>query len=449
MNRYQRELFYKQSAKQDFLLSKSDVKPAEVEIKTRISKDLKNELLKSFPGILYGKKFVEHALAQMGATANFSAMLIRIDDPGPRDPATSRPLETEVLMQVAEEIDRLCKRENGVWGLLKTGLLGSFFTEKDATSTQNIGHELRHNLSQDRGETVSIGLAVYPTLHFKNNQILENARKALDHAAFFGSDSMVLFDAVSLNISGDKLYDQGKVEDAAVEYQTAIRLDPANVNVRNSLGVSFGVLGELEKALAEFKIAVSLDPKEVLAVYNMGLVNMLLGHKTRALENLLAAGRLDSEIFEVAYQTGRICLDLKKPRKAKKFLKKAVQLRPTSGSAFSCLGECYAALGLSDKALAAYKKAVTQNSNDAAALSALGWLFAAEGESLEIATLFCKQSVDIAPDNGLFRQRLGRLYLKADRLEDALLQLKEATRLDFDSTPYIEQIENRRVSKAS
>jgi tetratricopeptide (TPR) repeat protein len=181
----------------------------------------------------------------------------------------------------------------------------------------------------------------------------------------------------------------------------------------------------------------------------MGLVNMLLGNQTQALESLLEAGRLDSEIFEVAFQTGRVYLDLKQPQKAKKFLKKAVQLRPASGPAFSCLGECYAALGINAKAVAAYKKAVKQNSNDAAALSALGWLFAAKGESLEIATLFCKQSVDIAPDNGLFRHRLGRLYLRANRREDALIQLKEATRLEYDSTAYIEQIENRRVSKAS
>ena len=449
MNRYQRELFYKQSAKQDFLLSKSEVTPAGVESKTRMSEDLKNELLQSFPDILYGQPFVEQALTQMDASANFSAMLIRIDEVALEDPATSGSLETDVLVQVAEKVDQLCKREHGVWGLLEAGLFGSLFAEKDATATQHVGRKLRKNLSKNGRTTVSIGIAVYPTLHFQNNQIFENARKALDHAAFFGPDSMVVFDAVSLNISGDKLYDQGNVKDAAAEFKTAIRLDPANVNVRNSLGVSYGVMEELEKALAEFKVAVNLDPKEVLAVYNMGLVNMLLGHKDQALENLLQAGRLDSNIFEVAYQTGRIYLDLKKPRKAKKFLKRAVQLRPTSGSAFSCLGECYAALGMNAKALAAYKKSVTYNSNDAAALSALGWLFEAQGESLEIATLFCKQSVDIAPENGLFRHRLGRLYLKAERLEEALHQLKEATRLEYDSTTYIEQIENRRVSKAS
>lgn len=449
MNRYQRELFYKQSAKQDFLLSKTELKPEAAKTKSSVSKDVKNELLKSFPGVLYGKQFVEQALTQLGAAVNFSAMVIRIDDFNSQDPGTPKSSGADVHPQVAKIIDRLCEREKGTWGLLEIDLFGCFFAENDATSTQNLGHRLKKNLSKNRNETVSIGIAAFPTIHFKNNQILENARKALDHAAFFGPDSMVSFDAVSLNISGDKLYDQGKVKDAAAKFKTAILLDPTNVNVRNSLGVSYGVLGDLDKALAEFKIAISLDPKEVLAVYNMGLVNMLLGNQTQALENLLEAGRLDSEIFEVAFQTGRVYLDLKQPQKAKKFLKKAVQLRPASGSAFSCLGECYAALGMNAKAVAAYKKAVKQNSNDAAALSALGWLFAAEGESLEIATLFCKQSVDIAPDNGLFRHRLGRLYLRANRREDALIQLKEATRLEYDSTSYIEQIENRRVSKAS
>jgi tetratricopeptide (TPR) repeat protein len=449
MNRYQRELFYKQSAKQDFLLSKTELKSEAAKTKSSDLKDVKNELLKSFPDVLYGKQFVEQALTQLGTAVNFSAMVIRIDNFNPQDPGTPKSSGADVHMQVARIIDRLYGRERGIWGLLEIDMFGCFFDENDATSTQNLGRKLKKNLSKNRNETVSIGIAAYPTIHFKTNQILENARKALDHAAFFGPDSMVSFDAVSLNISADKLYDQGKVKDAAAEFKTAIFLDPTNVNIRNSLGVSYGVLGDLDKALAEFKMAISLDPKEVLAVYNMGLVNMLMGNKAQALVSLLEAGQLDSEIFEVAFQTGRVYLDLKQPQKAKKFLKKAVQLRPASGPAFSCLGECYAALGMNTKAVAAYKKAVKQNSNDAAALSALGWLFAAEGESLEIATLFCKQSVDIAPDNGLFRHRLGRLYLRSDRLKDALIQLKEATRLEFDSTVYIEQIENRRVPKAS
>lgn len=449
MNRYQRDLFYKQSAKQDFLLSKTELKPEMAKIKSSVSKDVKKELLKSFPDVLFGKQFVEQATAQLGAAANFGAMVIRIDDFKSHNPGPARSNGAGLHTQVAKIINRLCKREKGTWGLLEIDLFGCFFAEKDATSTQNLGHRLKKSFSKNWDETVSIGIAVHPTIHFNNNQILENARKALDHAAFFGPDSMILFDAVSLNISADKLYDQGKVKDAAAEFRTAILLDPTNVNIRNSLGVSYGVLGDLDKALAEFKIAIGLDPKEVLAVYNVGLVNMLLGNQTQALESLLKAGRLDSEIFEVAFQTGRIYLDMEQPQKAEKFLKKAAQLRPASGTAFSCLGECYAALGMNAKAVAAYKKAVKQNSNDAAALSALGWLFAAEGESLEIATLFCKQSVDIEPDNGLFRHRLGRLYLRADRSEDALIHLKEATRLEFDSTAFIERIENRRVSKAS
>jgi len=92
---------------------------------------------------------------------------------------------------------------------------------------------------------------------------------------------------------------------------------------------------------------------------------------------------------------------------------------------------------------------IEQNSNNAAALSALGCLFASLGENLEIATIFCQQSVDIAPDNGLFRHRLGRLYLKENQFDDALRQFKEADRLGYDSRQYIEQIENKHISRAS
>ena len=449
MNRYQRELFYKHSAEQNFLLSKTELKPEATRTKGGISQEFKNKLLRSFPDVLFGNKFVEQALIKLDTAINFSVMVIRIDNFKARDPVTPISKEPDVHTNVAEIIDRLSEKEKSLWGVLEMDLFGCFMAENDVTSTQNLGHRLKKDFSKNWHKTVSIGIAVYPTIHFKKNQILVNARKALDHAAFFGPDSMVAFDAVSLNISGDKLYDQGKIKEAAAEFKTAILLDPENVNIRNSLGVSYGVLGDFDKALAEFKIAISLDPKEVLAVYNIGLVNMLLGNQTQALESLLEAGRLNNEIFEVAFQTGRVYLDLKQPQKAEEFLKKAVQLRPASGPALSSLGECYAILGMNTKAVAAYKKAVKINSNDAAALSALGWLFAAEGENLEIATLFCKQGVDIEPDNGLFRHRLGRLYLKAERLEDAMIQLKEATRLEFDSTVYIEQIEHQQVSKAS
>ncbi|UCH19932.1 MAG: tetratricopeptide repeat protein [Deltaproteobacteria bacterium] len=449
MNRYQRELFYKQSAKQDFLLSKTDVRPEDGKSKSTVSNDVKNALLKTFPGFLCAQSFMERALSNLDTAVTFGAMVIQIDNSISRDRGTRKLNSVARHTQVAKTIDRICQSENSLWGLVECDLFGCFFAEKDAAFCRKLGQRLKQNLTKQRTATVSIGIAAYPTIHFKKDQIFENARKALDHAAFFGPDSLVVFDAVSLNISGDKLYDKGNIKDAANEFKTALLLDPSNVNIRNSLGVCYGVMDELDKALSEFKKAINLNPKEVMSVYNAGLVNMLKGEKNKALEYLLDAIRLDKESFEISFQTGRVYLDLKKPENAKNYLEKATRLRPDSGPAFTSLGECYAAMGLKDKAVAALKKAVKQNSDNAAALSALGWLFASLGENLEIATIFCQQSVDIAPDNGLFRHRLGRLYLKENQLEDALTQFKEATKLGYDSSRYIAQIEEKHISKAS
>jgi len=61
--------------------------------------------------------------------------------------------------------------------------------------------------------------------------------------------------------------------------------------------------------------------------------------------------------------------------------------------------------------------------------------------------MFCQQSIQISPDDGLFRHRLGRLYLKQNRLEESLKEFKKAQELGYDSNEYIEQIQNRQETK--
>jgi tetratricopeptide (TPR) repeat protein len=75
-------------------------------------------------------------------------------------------------------------------------------------------------------------------------------------------------------------------------------------------------------------------------------------------------------------------------------------------------------------------------------LSALGYLFDIQGENPEITTIFCQQSVEIAPENGLFRNRLGRLYLKQNQLKEALIEFEKAQDLGHDSMEFIDKIKD-------
>ena len=101
----------------------------------------------------------------------------------------------------------------------------------------------------------------------------------------------------------------GEVEregDRRLAIERALALDPANVNVRNSLGVCHGVLGDLEKAAAEFATAARLDPSEAMALYNLGMV-CLLGENDReqALDYLNRARRLDGDLHPLEQETHR------------------------------------------------------------------------------------------------------------------------------------------------
>jgi len=440
MTHQKTKLFHNRSSSKEFLLYKTDAKPKKDAAKALSSVET-NRILKALPEILVGTTFIENALARFETSEKFESMVIKIDTLNHEGSETAGNDQIDIWLDVANVIDSICRRENGMWGRLDQGMLGCFFSPSNQTSSLEFAKKIKKIISESTDETISIGIASYPTLTFTRDQIIDNAAKALDHAAFFGPDSIVSFDAVSLNISGDTLYQNGNIDGAIAEFKTAISLDPSDVNIRNSLGVCYGILGDSKKALKEFQEALRLDPNEVMAMYNIGLLKMLNNKLPDALKYFLDADRKKEEdIFEVAFQIGRVYLDMGKSELAKEFLEKAVKLNPESRSALNSLGECYTALNMTDEAISVYKKAIRKNPNDAEALSALGCLFDLLGENPEITTIFCQQSIDIAPENGLYRYRLGSLYLKRNQLEDALIQFQKAQDLGYDARKMIKKI---------
>ena len=440
MTRNKPGLFSSRSSSQQFLLYNTDSEQKYEKRKGRPSDDI-NRLTQIFPDILVGKNFVVHTMEELNSSAEFGAVVIRIDELNQNDKTLENDRDADLMIDVAKAINTICKSESGMWGKLSKNMFGCFLPGKNEKSALELAKKLQNNLAELRKDTVSIGVACYPTTGFARDQVLDNALKALDHAAFFGPGSTVSFDAVSLNISGDKMYQNGDFDEAIIEFKAALLLDPANVNVHNSLGVCYGVLDKYEKALEAFEEAIGLDPEETMALYNAGFANMIMDNKDKALEYFLDADCKEADIFEVALQTGRLYLEMENSEKGKTFIEKAIKIKPESGFAFRYLGECYTALNKTDEAVSAYKKAIRINPNDADSLSALGHLFDLKGENPEITTIFCQQSVDIAPENGLFRYRLGGLFLKRNMLEDALEQLQKADELGHDTKELIQKTE--------
>lgn len=424
---------------QQFLRSKTPL-PTAVRQSRPDGNIASDSLLKSYPQVLSNDAFVTHGLSRLETSPLFSAMVLELD-------ALDNPEKGEAdndlngtRQYVARAIDRICEQHNGVWGILDSLSFGCFLPESNEEACLNIAKTFKQILAEYCNRTVTIGIAGFPTLDFKRDQIVENASKALEHAKFFGPDSVVPFDAITLNISADKLYDDGHIRRAIAELKKALILDGSDANIHNSLGVCYGVMGDFQAALSAFNKAIELNSGENLALYNAGLANMLMGDRQKALEHFLKADSQTDNLFEVAVQIGRLYLEMDAPEKSRSYLERAAALRPDTSVVYASLGECYTAMNMPQEAIDAYKKAIRLNANDAVSLSGLGWLYNAQGQNPEIATLFCKQSVEIAPDNGMFRHRLGRIYLGENRLQEALDQFEKANQLGYDSSEYIERV---------
>lgn len=442
MTEKRRSLLHRRDSTRHFLFSKTDTQGRKSQrIKPRES--TWKELKQIFPDVLAGKRFSDHAMERLEPSAEFGALALNFD----RLKSSEKGLAT--YKAITQALNKICKKDNGWWGILEHGLLGSYFPEKDVRQCTKLAQHLQKSLKNLTKQTVTIGIAVHPNLCYTKRQTMDNARKAMVHAAFFGPGSVQEFDAVSLNISGDRMYETGNIKGAIQEFKRALQLEPANVNVHNSLGVCFGVQGDYNTAINEFQSAVELEPESYMALYNLGLVSMLNGNRDNALDLFSEANTIAEDVFEIPFQAGRLCLENGNPDKAKKFLEQALRINPNAGGIYRYLGDSLAGSGQADAAIAAYKKAVKHNPGDAASLSALGCLFDEQGENPEIAIVFCRESVGLSPENGLFRHRLGQLYLKQNELEEALKQFTEADNLGHRAADVIQEIKNQMKAKAS
>ncbi|MFO7708768.1 MAG: tetratricopeptide repeat protein [Desulfobacterales bacterium] len=439
MTRRRRKIARKEGARDHFLLSQADARRFD-EGPGIDPEEIRDLLTPHFPGLLWGTGLRGACTRQLKSVERFAAIALRPDAGPEAEPAGVDP---RAVLEAAHGLERICRKAGGFWGVEDRGLLAGFLPLGTAEEGLAAARSLQEKVRSRTGRTLTAGIAVHPTLDYAVHEIADNARKAVDHAVFFGPGARVAFDAVSLNISGDRHFEGGETEAAIYEFQRALELDPANLNVHNSLGVCHAVRGEYEQALSRFSAAAALDGRDYMAAYNIGMVHHLLGRSETALESLEKAAALRADVFEILFQAGNLQLELGRPQAAREHLERAARLRAKSGGVYRYLGDCYDALNLPDKAIAAYKKALQFKPSDPHALFALGGLFDRRGENPEISLVFCRESVALAPENPLFRHRLGMLHLKQNRLEDALRQFEAAAGLGFDASEEIRRVRER------
>jgi|GEM_PF-2663015 len=290
------------------------------------------------------------------------------------------------------------------------------------------GKNLKSQIKEACGRTVAMGLASYPALDYEKEGVTFNAYKALVHTDFFGPDTITAFDAISLNISGDTLFNAGHIHGAIMEYKKGLSLDPQDVNLLNSLGVCYARLKWYKRAISCFEKTLSLEKDNFMAQYNLGLAYLKTGIPDRAFLALQQAASLNGNHFDILFQMGKLLQEQKRGAEAVGYFQKAAQRPDAKGYIYRYLGEAYLDLNLKKDAMAAFKKAVRSNPADAFSFSWLGMLYAELKNDLEIAHTLCQKALELDHQNSLYWKTIGRIYYLKNDYPQAIRHLKEAQR---------------------
>ncbi|PKN49008.1 MAG: hypothetical protein CVU58_04745, partial [Deltaproteobacteria bacterium HGW-Deltaproteobacteria-16] len=297
--------------------------------------------------------------------------------------------------------------------------------------------DFRNKMEGIGGSSFSMGVATFPFHDFKKSALPLNCRKAVQHATFFGPDSLAVFDAVSLNISGDVYYNEGDLVKALGEYRQGLLLEPGNVNILNSMGVANIQLNRPKGARVCFQKALGIEPENFMALFNLGFICLDDNQAPEALALWERALVVDNEHPDLLQHLGMLYCRLGRYAEARAVLERCEELikkgsRPGGEPMVVArwLGRACEALGENGLAIGAYQRAVSGNPRDAGSLSRLGRLYALEKQGHDIALALCGQAVELDGGKADHWYRFALVQAMTQDQEGAMQSLTECLRLE-------------------
>jgi tetratricopeptide (TPR) repeat protein len=236
----------------------------------------------------------------------------------------------------------------------------------------------------------------------------------------YGSDVAIWTDTVHRRPSntrahlalGSALAMESRNEEAAAQFEEALKIDPGDFQARRNLGLAFYHMGRAEEALAQYRAIAPPTPDSAALHYDIGLALDLegrpqeaIGEYTRALELNPGDAEALNNLGSALFRTGHV-------EEAALQFGRAAALIPDSARVHFNLGMALAQMGGVEKAIGQYREAARLDPGYAAAHNNLGNLLEETGDTAGALAEY-REAVRIKPDYALARANLERLGAKS------------------------------------
>ncbi len=289
----------------------------------------------------------------------------------------------------------------------------------------NAEEELRKGLRSSPDDyDLRFNLAVVLRLQEKWSEAIEAFTTAKD---FAGEN-----DASPQLGLGNLFRAQGRLDQAAEQYQAGIQVSPYDAQIHESLG---SVLRQQEKhaeGIAALREAVRLSPDSADFRFKLGNAYMQRKELQNASLQFEEVIRLAPDKYSEAYLTlGLIRISQEDFEQAEFMTKHALRLNPNSAEANNNMGNVFLAKGDTGDAIRFFRTAIEIDANHLRYFN-LGNAYSKNGDVDEAIDAYLQS---IVLDSEFYRVRinLGRLLAHEGQTELAIEQFRHAVRIDANS----------------
>ena len=177
------------------------------------------------------------------------------------------------------------------------------------------------------------------------------------------------------------LIDTGRLDDAIVQAQLAVNMDPSDANAHNDFGVALARKGQPEMALAHFSKALESDPSLPRLQYNIANALAAKGDATGAKDHYQKQLELDPNFAEAHNNLASVLLHEGRFEEANQQLHDALRLKPNYAEAHNNLAVVLAQKGEVEAAIRQWEQTLSIDRDNLDAHSNLAWVLATSPDS--------------------------------------------------------------------
>lgn len=224
------------------------------------------------------------------------------------------------------------------------------------------------------------------------------------------------------------LHQSGRLDEAQALYERILRLDEANPNALNLLGMVHHAQGRFEHAIELITRAIAIAPRVAGFHNNLATVRLAQRRPIEAETALKQALSLQPDYVEAINNLGVSLMGQGKIDESMPLFAKAIQLRHAYPSARNNLGNALRARRMYTEAIACYRDALAIKPDHHESWSNLA-IALLEMKDLSGAEDACRKAISLKPDAVSPYYTLGLTYEEQGRTEDAAEQYRAVLRM--------------------